>query len=285
MALSGILARLDPLTITGVRFVVSTVVLAAALGLGRSWPKLAGAGRSSLLLLGVATVFLAANYLTYILGLHYTTPADAQVLIQAAPLLLALSGVFVFREPFSRVQWIGFAVLVAGIALFSAARLGGALGDPGRHLAGNGMIAVAAVTWAVYGMAQKQLLRVLPSQHIMLCIYAGCALLFVPLAEISALAGLDGTGWALLVFCALNTVVAYGCFSEALQHWEASRVSAVLAVTPLATLGFQRLCVLVWPDFDPGPPLDATAVLGACTVVAGSLITSLGAPSRAEVPA
>ena len=285
MALSGILARLDPLTITGVRFVVSTVVLAAALGLGRSWPKLAGAGRSSLLLLGVATVFLAANYLTYILGLHYTTPADAQVLIQAAPLLLALSGVFVFREPFSRVQWIGFAVLVAGIALFSAARLGGALGDPGRHLAGNGMIAVAAVTWAVYGMAQKQLLRVLPSQHIMLCIYAGCALLFVPLAEISALASLDGTGWALLVFCALNTVVAYGCFSEALQHWEASRVSAVLAVTPLATLGFQRLCVLVWPDFDPGPPLDATAVLGACTVVAGSLITSLGAPSRAEVPA
>jgi len=285
VALSGILARLDPLTITGVRFVVSTVVLAAALGLGRSWPKLAGAGRSSLLLLGVATVFLAANYLTYILGLHYTTPADAQVLIQAAPLLLALSGVFVFREPFSRVQWIGFAVLVAGIALFSAARLGGALGDPGRHLAGNGMIAVAAVTWAVYGMAQKQLLRVLPSQHIMLCIYAGCALLFVPLAEISALAGLDGTGWALLVFCALNTVVAYGCFSEALQHWEASRVSAVLAVTPLATLGFQRLCVLVWPDFDPGPPLDATAVLGACTVVAGSLITSLGAPSRAEVPA
>jgi drug/metabolite transporter (DMT)-like permease len=284
VALSGILARLDPLTITGVRFVVSAAVLAAALALGRSWPKLGGAGRSGWLLLAVATGFLAANYLTYILGLHYTTPADAQVLIQAAPLLLALSGVFVFREPFSRVQWLGFAVLAAGIALFSSARLGGALADPDRHLAGNGMIAVAAVTWAVYGIAQKQLLRVLPSQHIMLCIYAGCALLFAPLAELPALSRLDAAGWALLLFCALNTVVAYGCFSEALQHWEASRVSAVLAVTPLATLGFQRLCVVVWPAFDPGPPLDPTAVLGACTVVAGSLITSLGAPSAGPEP-
>jgi drug/metabolite transporter (DMT)-like permease len=282
VALSAILERLDPLTITGVRFVVSAVVLAAALRVGGSWPSLSRLGRTGLGLLAVATVFLAANYWTYILGLHYTTPADAQVLIQAAPLLLALSGVFVFREPFSRVQRLGFLVLVAGLALFAAARLGGSLAEPSRHLTGNAMIAVAAVTWAIYGMAQKQLLRVLPSQHIMLCIYAGCALLFLPASELGTLARLDGAGWALLVFCALNTVVAYGCFAEALQHWEAARVSAVLALTPLATLGFQRLCVVLWPGFDPGPPLDGRAVAGAITVVAGSLIASLGAPSPGE---
>jgi drug/metabolite transporter (DMT)-like permease len=279
VALTGILSRLDALTITGVRFLVSAGVLGAALTLGRSRPRLANLGRGGWALLAVATVFLAANYLSYILGLDYTSPADAQVLIQGAPLLLALSGVWVFREPFSRLQWIGFAVLVAGIALFSSGRWSAGLGQ--RHLLGNGMIGLAAVTWAVYGMAQKQLLGTLPSQHIMMCIYVGCSLLFLPLVTPSSLATLDGTGWALLLFCALNTVVAYGCFAEALQHWEASRVSAVLAVVPLATLGFQRLCVLVFPSFDPGPPLDATAVAGACTVVLGSLVTSLGAPATA----
>jgi drug/metabolite transporter (DMT)-like permease len=281
VALSGILARLDAVTITGVRFLVSAVVLLAALGIGGRMPRLGGLGRGGWGLLAVATVFLAANYLGYILGLEHTTPADAQVLIQVAPLLLALSGVFVFREPFSRLQWIGFAVLAAGIALFSAGRLATveAVAGTGRHLEGNALIAFAAVTWAVYGIAQKQLLRVLPSQHIMVCIYLGCALIFFPLSTFSALGALDGAGWALLLFCALNTVVAYGCFSEALQHWEASRVSAVLALVPLATLGFQRLTLVWFPSFDPGPPLDAVAVAGACTVVAGSLITSLGAPS------
>lgn len=282
VALTGILAHLDALTITGVRFFVSALVLGAALGVGRSRPRLGGLGATSLGLLAVATLFLAVNYLGYILGLQYTTPADAQVLIQAAPLLLALAGVLIFGEPFSRLQWIGFAALVAGIAIFSAGRLSTALGD--RHLLGNGMIALAAVTWAIYGIAQKQLLRVLPSAHIMVFIYVGCALLFLPLADLGSLASLDAVGWALLLFCALNTVVAYGSFAEALQHWEASRVSAVLAVVPLATLAFQRACVWIWPGFDPGPPLDAIAILGAGTVVVGSLLTSLGAAPTVPAP-
>ena len=214
-----------------------------------------------------------------------TAPADAQVLIQAAPLLLALAGVWIFREPFAPVQWAGFAVLVAGLALFSLGRFGAQIADPTRHLLGNAAIAIAALTWAVYGIAQKQLLHVLPSQHIMLCIYSGCALLFLPFGSYGALAGLDGAGWALLLFCAFNTVVAYGCFSEALQHWEASRVSAVLALVPLGTLGFQRVVAELWPGFDAGPPLTALAVAGAGIVVAGSLLTSLGAPASSPGPA
>jgi len=288
VALSGILARLDAVTITGFRFALSAVVLGGALGLGRSRPRLGVLGPRSWGLLFVATLFLAANYLAYILGLEHTSPADAQVLIQAAPLLLALSGVVVFGEPFSRLQWFGFAVLVAGIAIFSADRLATVLSLAGseRHLFGNAMIAVAAVTWAVYGVAQKQLLRVLPSQHIMLCIYLGCAVLFLPASTPSSLRALDTAGWGLLLFCGLNTIVAYGSFSEALQHWEASRVSAVLALVPLATLGFQRLTLVFFPGFDPGPPLDALALFGACTVVAGSLLTSLGARGSiaAEAP-
>jgi drug/metabolite transporter (DMT)-like permease len=287
VALSGILTRLDALTITGVRFGVSAVVLAGALALGRSLPSPRGLGRGSWGLLTVATGFLAANYLAYIVGLDHTTPADAQVLIQAAPILLALAGVWVFREPFSRVQWIGFAILVTGIAIFAASRLATVAGLEGseRHLRGNAIIGLAALTWAVYGIAQKQLLRAMPSQHIMLVIYVGCTALFLPVSELHTLGGLDGAGWALLLFCALNTVVAYGSFSEALQHWEASRVSAVLALVPLATLAVQRLTLVWFPGFDPGPPLDLAAVAGACTVVAGSLLTSLGAPSAApEAP-
>ena len=48
---------------------------------------------------------------------------------------------------------------------------------------------------------------------------------------------LDAIGLWLLAYCALNTLVAYGAFAEALAHWEASRVSTILATTPLLSLG------------------------------------------------
>jgi hypothetical protein len=36
-----------------------------------------------------------------------------------------------------------------------------------------------------------------------------------------------------LLFCCANTVVAYGAFTEALNIWQAAKVSAVLAMAPI----------------------------------------------------
>jgi drug/metabolite transporter (DMT)-like permease len=276
IALEIVLRSLDAATITWARFLASALLLGAILSARGTLPPLHRLGRREWRLLAMATVFLAANYLAYLVGLDWTTPANAQVMIQMAPLLLALGGIVIFRERFTRLQWIGVGVLVAGLGLFFASRLRGVVG--GRQLEGNAMILAAAFTWAVYGLAQKQLLRSLSSQGIMLGIYVGCTALFLPLATPSALADLDPTGWAVLAFCALNTLAAYGAFSEALVHWEASRVSAVLALTPLATLALSTLAAARWPTLVAPEPLGFAALAGAGLVVLGSLATSLGAP-------
>ena len=232
--------------------------------------------RTEWTLLAIAVGFISVNYLAYLVALDMTTAADAQVLIQLAPLLLALGGIAVFGERFTRLQWLGFAVLAAGIALFGASQ-GAGVSASNRYGLGVAVMALAAATWAVYGLAQKQLLHTLPSQHIMLALYAGCTLVFTPLASPGQLAGMDGVALALLGFCALNTAVAYGAFSEALQHWEASRVSAVLALTPLATLAMLEGVDALAPGFRDAPPLPIASLAGACIVVAGSLGVSLGA--------
>lgn len=281
LALEGVLRVMDPGTITWYRFLVSSLLVGAVLAARGRLPRLGRLHARGRVLLAVATVFLAANYLGYIVGLDWTSPADAQVLIQMAPLLLALGGIGVFGERFTRVQWAGFGVLVGGLALFFAGQLHSLAAEADRYLRGNAMIAMAAATWAVYGLAQKQLLRWLPSQHVMLCIYLGCTLLFLPIAHPAALLELDATALLLLGFVSLNTALAYGAFSEALEHWEATRVSAVLALTPLATLGFTTLAQWAWPDLAPPRPLGAAALVGAGLVVAGSLATSLGAERTA----
>ena len=97
----------------------------------------------------------------------------------------------------------------------------------------------AALTWAVYGLAQKQLLLKLPSQAIMLCIlrrlHAGLPAAVEP-GRLSGTLGPVATRWRSSSARSTRSL-GYGAFSEALVHWEASRVSSVLALTPLGTSG------------------------------------------------
>jgi drug/metabolite transporter (DMT)-like permease len=190
---------------------------------------------------------------------------------------LSLGGVALFREPFAPVQWTGIALLGLGLAVFVSARLGNApLSERGLER-GMLMIGFAAATWAVYGLAQKQLLHTWSSNHVLLCVYAGCALAFTPLATPASLAALDAPRAALLGFCALNTVVGYGAFAESLAHWEASRVGAVLALTPIGTLACATALHAFAPDSVAAPELSLRGWLGALLVVSGSLAASLGA--------
>jgi drug/metabolite transporter (DMT)-like permease len=276
LALREALAAHDPVTLTAFRFAVSAGVLALVLGARGGLPRLAALSRVGRVLLGVATLGLAANYIGFLLGLDHTSPANAQVLIQTGPLLLALGGIAVFRERFSRAQWIGASLLGAGLVAFFRAQLAALASDSARYLEGVAWIGFAAATWAVYGLAQKQLLHELPSQAVMLCIYVGCTACFAPATHWSGLAAVPLAAWPVLLFCAANTLLAYGAFAAALEHWEASRVSAVLALTPLATLAFASLASALAPQQFATERLSAASWLGAALVVSGSLLTALG---------
>jgi drug/metabolite transporter (DMT)-like permease len=280
LALKQVLASLDAVTITWFRFGVASVVLAVFLAGRGALPPLRSLGRSGWALLAVAVVGLAANFLAFLVGLDWTSPANAQVLIQLAPMLLGLGSLVVFGERYTPAQWLGLAVLAGGLLAFFSGKLSALAADgapTGRYLAGTGLLVFAAVTWAGYGLAQKQLLRALPAQALMLCIYVGCFLCFTARAHPAALARLSGADFGVLLFCAANTLVAYGAFASALEHWEASRVSAVLAVTPLATLGFSLAGAALWPDVVHPERVSALSLAGAAAVVAGSLGITLGA--------
>ncbi|MBW2270469.1 MAG: DMT family transporter [Deltaproteobacteria bacterium] len=280
LALEATLVEIDALTLTWARFAGSALVLFAVLAARRNLPSLRGLERGHIALVLVATLFLALNYAAYIIGLERTSAADAQVVIQLAPVLLAVAGVFVFREPFTRLQWTGLGVLIGGLALFVAGRGGDAGANPTLPV-GQAIIVFAALTWVVYGLAQKQLLHGWSSFHITLYIYVGCTLAFTPFAEFGRLAGLEAPGWWLLAFCAANTIVGYGAFAEALEHWEASRVGAVLALVPLVTLGCSALLSSHWPGSVPPQTLSASSWAGALLVVAGALVAALAARNEA----
>lgn len=275
VALKALLVYMDPWTITWYRFLVAALVLGAWLAATGGLPRPRGWSPGAALLLTVAVLGLVGNYVLYLVGLDHVEPGTAQVVIQLAPMFLLLGGLFVFREPFRWGQWTGLAVLVTGLLVFFHDRLG-LLVSPGSG-AGRGvaLIIAAAVTWAAYGLAQKKLGGTLSPASVLLVVYVAAVPLLLPTSQPATIMQLDTVALGLLVFCSANTLVAYGCFAEAIKAWEASRVSAVLAVTPLATLGVVAVAHRWFPDHVPPEPVDALALGGALMVVAGSATTAL----------
>src|SRR5690606_35061942 len=94
-ALKIALGSLDAWTLTWVRFLFAFLVLGGWLGARGRLSSLRGPRRRDWFLLLLAAFTLIGNYLLYLLGVQYTTPGNAQLLIQAAPLLMALGGIVV----------------------------------------------------------------------------------------------------------------------------------------------------------------------------------------------
>jgi drug/metabolite transporter (DMT)-like permease len=273
VALKVALDAVDFWTLTWFRFLGAAVVTGAWLLARGHLAAFARLSRTHWLLLIVAAVMLTSNYVLYLVGLDLTTPATTQLLIQLGPLLLALGGIFIFRERFSRGQWFGLVLLVVGLLLFFTDQL--TFRGEDRYLAGAGLIALAAATWATYALSQKQLLTRLRPISVMGFIYAVAALLLWPMATPSTLNGLDGFQMAVLLYCAINTLGAYGCFAESLAHWDASRVGAVLALTPFLTLLLMELAAWRAPGLVAPEQIATLGWVGAVVVVAGSMSVSL----------
>ncbi|MEP7083779.1 MAG: DMT family transporter, partial [Betaproteobacteria bacterium] len=181
----------------------------------------------------------------------------------------------IFRERFAAWQWLGLSLIVTGLAVFFRDQLSQAAHGGGHYLLGTAFIVMAALVWAAYALAQKQLLSRLRSNVVLVFIYAVATGLLLPFTHPMALLRLDGVHWLVLGYCALNTLGAYGAFAEALVHWEASRVSAVLAITPLLCIAVVDLAHALWPGQIDAEHIGALGWIGAAIAVSGSIAVSM----------
>jgi len=276
IALKITLQKIDVYTITWFRFLVAFVLLATYLKARNQLPTLTKLRSTSGQLLAIAIIFLAANYIFFLQGVALTSPSNAEVMIQLAPILFGAGGLFLFQERYTVVQWLGVCVFILGFLLFFNEQLTNLIATSNTYLLGSVLVILGAVTWAAYALAQKQLLSSLSSTDIMVIIYGTSALIFTPFATINTIFSLNIFYLVVLVFCAFNTLIAYGAFAESLEHWEASRVSAVLASAPIITLISVDTLSVIAPNLMEPEHLTFISILGAMLVVFGSITVALG---------
>lgn len=285
VALSLLLDGMDPVTITWYRFLAAAIVLGALLRARGTLSQVVRLkDRRRWGVLGVAAVGLTGSFVVYLTSLKYIPPGASAVVYQLSTYFMLFGGVVLFRESFRGEQWAGLGALTIGLALFFNQRLASLDWGSRDYAWGVLLVVIASVVWASYALAQKQLLTVCSSSGIMLVLYVLGVLMMLPLTSLHEIGGLTALQYGVLAYSCANTLIAYGCFAEALQHWEASRVSAIVATTPLLTLGMSIAAKSVWPVQVMAEELNSVGLVGAVLVVAGSVLAALGGRRAQENP-
>lgn len=275
IALKELIVAIDATTIVWFRFLLAGIVLTAWLFFTQQVPSLRGHDRLSSILLILAASSLCLNYFLFSYSLNFVNGETSEAVIQLTTLFLIIGSVAIYGESFVAVQRFGTFLIVAGLLLFFNERLANFFHSGDGEGFGVMIVVFAAVTWTVYALIQKKLLKSYTSVQILWVIYMFSLIILLPFISPSLVFSLTGLQQLLLFFCCVNTLIAYGSFAEAMNCWDASKVSAVLALAPLFTIGSLKLIVYFVPDYEFSDRLAWLSLGGAGLLVLGSVMTAI----------
>ena len=224
-------------------------------------------------LIVISSLALAWNYIGFMLGIQYTSPSNAQVAIQSGPVLLAVFGIFFFKEKISRIQIVGFLLTIIGFWIFYQQHVGAVpAGQEGQYTKGMLITLTGAVAWAIYAILQKKLVLSYSVGTLNVFIFGLPVLLYLPFVDFANLAHISFGYWALLVFLGANTLISYGCLSLALKYLEAGKVSVIIVLNPIIT--FILMGVLTWMQvaWIDGEHFSVLSIVGALVALAGAIL-------------
>ena len=280
--LKVLISEVDPITLTWYRFAGSATIIAAVSGRRELQRFANGITLLTGCMLFLAGAGLTANYFLYLKGLDHLTPSVAQIIMQVAPFLVLLGGVFIFGERFSRRQWLGLLALAAGSACFFNQRYSEFHAIPSTYTRGVLLLVSCAVMWAAFILLQKKLVQSFGSRTIMFACYLVGTLVLLPRVSHQSVGALSAEMMLLLIVAILITVSSYLAFTTALRHIEATRAGLFLANVPLVTL----LAMLILGErvtrLEP-ENLNALAIFGAVLVVVGTMLAAINPSRRDEI--
>ncbi|HJZ49263.1 MAG TPA: DMT family transporter [Roseiflexaceae bacterium] len=264
-------AEIAPLAFTFVRFALMTALAFAVLAArGQSW-RVRRSDVPRFLLAGL--VGYTFYQLGFVLGLERTSPFASSLLIAMVPLftmlMLALRG-----ERTPARGWAGLAIALIGVTIFLADQLGrGADGS----LIGDMLSVGAAVSFALYGVVNRPLVRNYPPETYTAYTLLAGSLPLMLIATPSALAqdwgAISPLGWlAILYMVVLPVYVAYMIWNWAIARRGAAAATSFSLLVPVASGSLSA-----WLFGEQFGPLK---LLGAALVLAGLMI--LRTPARGQ---
>ena len=263
---------LSAFTIVWFRFALAFLILAGVLIIKR--PSLFRVFYKPPWKLIGASLCLGFNYFSYMTGLNYTTPGNAQIFAQLGAVLFAVAGIYIFKEKINWRHVIGFIVVAIGFALFYWEQLG-AMANQSNYIIGITWVIASSVAWVFYAIWQKDLSMRYSTNQLNLFIYGICTVLFLPATIMSGFSSLDFPGWLLMLFLGLNTLIAYGSIALAFRYLESSKVSVIITLNPVITFIIMYFFSVFNIQLIAHEHFSLLSIIGATVALAGSIFVIL----------
>jgi drug/metabolite transporter (DMT)-like permease len=257
------LRELQPLVLSALRTTLAAMMILPIY----LWSKReqAWALRDVPVLVSLGVFGVALNQVLFVYGLSQTSVSHSSLVIALTPMLVLLIAAMIGQERVTLKKLFGMSVALAGVATL---QLRG--GSGAGNLIGDGLIFLAAITFAAFTVAGKDAATRHGSITVNTFAYVGGAIALAPVTLWHGVRysfwNVSVLGWVSLIYMALfPSVICYLIYYHALSRIPASRVSAFAYLQPLfATM--MALPIL-------GENLSSGVVLGGLLVLAGVWLT------------
>ena len=238
MSFASILIRLaeaPPLVIAAFRLGIAALVL-LPFGLIKWSQTRKQLDGKDLILLIVASIFLALHFALWISSLKYTSIASSVILVTSNPIFVAILSYLIWKERLTKLMVGGMALALGGAALINY----GDFALSGTAILGDGLAVLAAMAMGIYLVAARHLRSNVDFLSFVSFVYTGAAVFLVTAVIMT---GQSFTGYsaqtylmmALLAF--VPQLIGHSAANFALRFVPATLVSVAILGEPVgATL-------------------------------------------------
>ena len=269
--------QISPLTFSGLRFAVASLLLALIarrLRVMKLLPK-----RTFWALAGLGVLGNTLYQAVFMTGLSLTTATNSAMIVAILPVVVALLGALWGVERATRAMWVGVVLGTAGVGLVVMAR---GVQFSAASVRGDLLVLVAIVLWACFTVGVRQVGAGVDALQITtittIAGMPGLVLLGIPGLLHQDWSAVSGKTWGALAYSALLAlVVAYVLYNRAVQGIGTARTAIYNCLVPLVAM------VVAW--FTLGEVPAGIQFAGVALVIGGVLISVAAGGRRRSEPA
>ena len=258
------LAEAPALVIAAYRVGLASLIL-APIAWWQVRDELLGLEKKEYLLAGLAGLFLALHFSTWISSLNYTSVANSVVLVNTNPIWVGVLTPLISKDRLSWMTKVGIVVSVIGGVIIGF----GDFATGGQALWGDFLALLGSVCAAMYlllGRNLRQKLSLLA--YIVLC-YGSAAIILWSLVfalHLPAIGFSPGTYWAFVGMAVISQIIGHSSYNWALKWFSASLIAVSLLGEPIGATILAYIIfgeTLTWTKFVGGTLILAAIYLAA----------------------
>ncbi len=217
----------------------------------------------------IAGFLFAADLAVWHWALQFTTVANATLLSNLMPIIVAFGAYFIFKERLTKTFYFGLLLALAGAVLLA----GGSSGE--GQLLGDGLGVVTAVFYGAYLLYVRWLRHMVSTSVILFWTGVVSVVFLLPVAvftgEVVLPVSMDG--WLVLAGLAfISQFLGQGLITYSLAHLPSAFGAVSLLIQPIVA------AAIAWPLFDE--VLGGIDLLAMSIVLAGIVLARLGSVKK-----